>query len=69
MAYIDVLAVMVGEFCDRVPIAFVIEPDLILNLITNLDNDRCGVNDQLPQRHSMRSECHLASMCFGQYLR
>lgn len=41
-AYIDVIAETVNKFCGIVPMAFVIEPDSLGNLITNLDNPRCN---------------------------
>lgn len=41
-SYIDVIAETVKKFCDTVPMAFVIEPDSLPNLVTNLDNPRCN---------------------------
>ena len=40
--YISPLAGTIQHYCDKVPMAFVIEPDSLPNLITNLENPRCG---------------------------
>lgn len=40
--YIDQLAVSIKEYCGKVPMAFVIEPDSLPNLVTNMDDPKCG---------------------------
>lgn len=40
--YIDVIARVVRSFCTRVPMAFIIEPDSLPNLVTNLANPKCS---------------------------
>lgn len=40
--YIDRIAESVEEFCDKVPMTFVIEPDSVPNLITGGGNRKCG---------------------------
>lgn len=45
--YIDVIAKTVDKFCDFVPMAFIIEPDSIPNLVTNLGLPNCGSNSTM----------------------
>lgn len=40
--YIDPLAVTVKEYCGKVPMVLVVEPDSLPNLVTNLDDPKCG---------------------------
>lgn len=40
--YIDVIADQVGRFCSKVPMAFIVEPDSLPNLVTNAGNPSCG---------------------------
>lgn len=40
--YVDVIARLVRRYCGKVPMAFVIEPDALPNLVTNGANPRCG---------------------------
>ena len=42
--YIDKIAEKVSEYCETVPMALIIEPDSLPNLITNLDNEKCSNN-------------------------
>lgn len=40
--YIDPLAVTVKEYCGKVPMVLIVEPDSLPNLVTNLDDPKCG---------------------------
>lgn len=40
--YIDPLASTVKKYCNKVPMVLVIEPDSLPNLVTNLDEPKCG---------------------------
>lgn len=40
--FIDRLSRSVREYCDKVPMAFIIEPDSLPNLVTNLGMPNCG---------------------------
>jgi cellulose 1,4-beta-cellobiosidase len=40
--YIDPLAVSVKEYCSSVPMALIIEPDSLPNLVTNAGDPKCG---------------------------
>lgn len=40
--FVDVIAGLVRRYCGKVPMAFVIEPDALPNLVTNGGNPRCG---------------------------
>lgn len=40
--YIDPLASTVKEYCGKVPMVLVVEPDSLPNLVTNLDDPKCG---------------------------
>lgn len=40
--YIDEIAKTIRKYCRRVPMALIIEPDSLPNLVTNLENPRCG---------------------------
>lgn len=40
--YVDVLAATVKQYCNKVPMALVIEPDSLPNLATNQADPRCG---------------------------
>ena len=40
--YVDVFAEVLAEYADSVPVALVIEPDSVGNLVTNADDPKCG---------------------------
>lgn len=40
--YINVIAGLVRDYCGRVPMAFIIEPDALPNMVTGLSNPRCS---------------------------
>lgn len=40
--FVDEIARTVRRFCTKVPMAFIIEPDSLPNLVTNLDNGKCS---------------------------
>lgn len=40
--YVNIIAGLARRYCGRVPMAFIIEPDALPNLVTNTANPRCG---------------------------
>lgn len=40
--YIDQIAASIKQYCGKVPLALIIEPDSLPNFVTNIDNRKCG---------------------------
>lgn len=52
--FIDIIARISKNFCGRVPMAFIIEPDSIPNLVTNTNDKRCGSSTAAGYREGVK---------------